>query len=146
MTAPIDFPPFYERFRGWLADENRKPAAAAFTAGLLRDAASAVEDCHLLARISSLESELEEQKAENQRLRADLENALTAIALEGDKPALQAFGDAAAVLVERDTLRDALAAVLNQLDYLQELWGKDAVTERFAQTVRAALSGEADGD
>lgn len=36
-------------------------------------------------------------------------------------------------------LREACEAVLCRLDYVQNLWGKEGVTERIAQTVRAAL-------
>lgn len=38
----------------------------------------------------------------------------------------------------------ALHAVLSRLDYLQELWGKEGITDGLAQTVRSALSPEGD--
>lgn len=40
---------------------------------------------------------------------------------------------------ERDRLRAALEIVGGRLDYLQNLWGKEGVTERVAQTIRNAL-------
>jgi hypothetical protein len=46
---------------------------------------------------------------------------------------------------QRDTLAEACRAYLAQLDYLQDLWSKEGVTNTIAEKARAALAGlEAD--
>lgn len=46
----------YERFLAWLKDPDRKPANMAFTAGIERDAAYAVEDSGLLKCASKMQA------------------------------------------------------------------------------------------
>lgn len=46
----------YKRFLAWLKDPERKPANLAFTAGIERDAAYAVEDSGLLKTQAKLDS------------------------------------------------------------------------------------------
>lgn len=44
----------FVNFVTWLQDPNRKPANVAFTAGVVRDAATAVEQSGVLARLAVL--------------------------------------------------------------------------------------------
>lgn len=57
---------------------------------------------------------------------------------EDSKSALR--DELARVRRERDALREAAAKVLGQLDYLQDLWGKEGVTNTLAESLRAALA------
>ena len=44
------------------------------------------------------------------------------------------------IIRQRDDLLEACETVLKHLDYLQELWGKEGVTNTVAESVRAAVA------
>jgi hypothetical protein len=44
------------------------------------------------------------------------------------------------LVAERDRHRVILLSVLDRLDYLQNLWGKEAITARLAEEIRACVN------
>lgn len=57
----------------------------------------------------------------------------------------RACANEALAVYQRDTLAEACRAFLGQLDYLQDLWSKEGVTNTIAEKARHALES-LDGD